>query len=131
MLGHWSSVGTGNPFTQRLLSSAKYVVSRSADASVDFPNSTLVVGEAVDTVAELKVTTHVPLRIIGSGAHVQSLHAAGLIDRYTLLIHPIVLGGGRRLFGPSDRVDLQLDRTLPTSTGVVIAEYTVLHAGRD
>ena len=65
------------------------------------------------------------LTILGSGELVRSLHAAGLIDQYILQIHPIVLGSGTRLFAEGDRVDLELERTLPTSTGVILASYRV------
>jgi dihydrofolate reductase len=113
VLGHWSSVGPGNPFTQRLLSSAKYVMSRSADASVDFPNSTLLVGEAVDTVAELQATTQVPLQIIGSGALVvvarggadRPVHAADPPDRagwWTAVVRPVRPGGSAPEPHPAD-----------------------------
>ena len=71
-----------------------------------------------------------PIQILGSGELVRTLHRAGLIDRYTLLVHPIVMGSGRRLFGDADRVDLTLEQALPTTTGVVIVEYSVNSAAR-
>jgi dihydrofolate reductase len=61
--------------------------------------------------------------ILGSGVLVWALHAAGLIDTYFLLVHPIVLGSGARLFGEGDRADLKLVRSIPTTTGVVLATY--------
>ena len=65
------------------------------------------------------------LTIMGSGELVRSLHAAGLIDRYVLQIYPIVLGSGTRLFADGTRVDLTLERSLTTTTGVIIAQYAV------
>jgi dihydrofolate reductase len=56
---------------------------------------------------------------------VRQLHAAGLIDRYALLIHPVVLGSGTRLFPEGPRTNLKLERSIPTTTGVIIAEYSV------
>ena len=63
------------------------------------------------------------LTILGSGELVRALHAARLIDTYVLQIHPIVLGSGTRLFGAADRLDLALERAIPTTTGVLIAQY--------
>lgn len=56
------------------------------------------------------------------------MHAAGLIDRYALFTYPIMLGGGTQLFGPGERADLLLERTLTSTTGVIVAEYTVRRA---
>lgn len=61
--------------------------------------------------------------ILGSGELIRWLHAAGLIDHYILQIHPIVLGSGTRLFTAGDRVNLTLERSTPTTTGVIIAQY--------
>ena len=85
--------------------SPKYVVSRSADTTLAYPNSTLLAGDAVETVGALKRQVADDLTILGSGELVRALHAGGLIDRYILQIHPIVLGSGRRLFGEADRIE--------------------------
>ena len=65
------------------------------------------------------------LTVLGSGALVRSLLPAGVIDECHLLIHPIVLGSGRRLFDDGVRAALRLDRVVGTTTGVVIASYRV------
>ena len=65
------------------------------------------------------------LMIMGSGDLVRQLHREGLIDRYSLLIHPLLLGSGMRLFPEGVPTDLDLTRSLATSTGVIIAEYKV------
>lgn len=126
VLGHWTSVGA-NPFVDVLVGSDKFVVSRSAATELAYPNSELLAGDATSTVAALKERYARDLTIIGSGELVRALHAAGLVDRYVLRIHPIVLGSGTRLFGAADRVDVRLERSIPTTTGVVIAEYAVAH----
>lgn len=123
LLGFWTTTSEPNPFTDVLVNSPKYVVSRSADATVDYPNSTLLAGEAVETVAALKEQVSEDLTILGSGALVRALHAARLIDSYVLQIYPIVLGSGTKLFGAADRRDLTLERSIPTTTGVLIAQY--------
>lgn len=124
VLRHWTSIAP-NPFVDVLLSSDKFVVSHTRGTELAYPNSELLVGDAVTTVAELKGRFPRDLLIMGSGELVRALHAASLIDRYTLLIHPIVLGSGTRLFAEGDRVNVRLERSIPTTTGVTIAEYSV------
>lgn len=127
VLGHWTAVTEPNPFTGYLTAARKYVVSRDPSTTLDFPESVLLAGEATETVARLKDELDGELSVIGSGELVRSLHAAGLVDEYTLLVHPIVLGSGTRLFGEGDRTDLELTRSVTTTTGVVIAQYAVRH----
>jgi dihydrofolate reductase len=62
--------------------------------------------------------------IIGSVSLVHGVHAAGLIDRYTLLIHPLTVGTGTRLFGdPAPLTEFELTGRVPTAKGVIIAHY--------
>jgi dihydrofolate reductase len=103
----------------------KYVASSSLRDVDAWQNSILLPGDAVGTVAELKARPGEDLSIIGSASLVRSLHAAGLIDRYTLLIHPLTLGSGMRLFkGPAPLTELELTRSVTTGKGVIIAHYT-------
>ncbi len=114
----------GNPFTDLLNQSRKYVASRTLAEPLPWNNSTLLRGEAADTVAALKALTGPDLVVLGSGSLVRALMAAGLIDEYRLSLHPLVLGSGRRLFpdvGPP--AALRLVDTTTTATGVVIATY--------
>jgi dihydrofolate reductase len=60
---------------------------------------------------------------MGSGELIASLIAGDLIDEYTLMVHPLVLGTGRRLFPDGVRMPLQLTNSVTTSTGVAIAIY--------
>ena len=124
LLAHWTGVPEPNPFTGALVNGRKYVVSRSADTTLGYPNSTLLAGEATETVARLRDEVEGVVTILGSGVLVRALHAAGLIDRYFLSIAPIVLGSGTRLFGEGDRAGLHLVRSIPTTTGAVLATYT-------
>jgi dihydrofolate reductase len=123
LLAHWTTVPEANPFTEALVNGRKYVVSRSAGTTLAYPNSTLLTGEATETVARLRDEVEGVVMILGSGVLVRALHAAGLIDRYFLSIAPIVLGSGTRLFGEGDRADLHLVRSIPTTTGAVLATY--------
>ena len=73
--------------------------------------------------AELKQDTDGNLVIMGSGELIKSLMAAELIDEYLLMIHPLVLGSGRRLFPDNQYAELRLTEAVTTTTGVVIASY--------
>jgi dihydrofolate reductase len=113
-----------NPFTEALDNTRKYVASTTLDEPLPWRNSTLLKGDAADAVAELKGQSDEHLTVLGSGELVQSLRRRGLIDEYLLLIHPLVLGAGRKLFpdgGPP--AELRLADTVTTTTGVIIATY--------
>ena len=115
---------TDNPFTEILNDTQKYVASRSLAEPLPWENSTLLKGDAADAVAELRKGDGKDFVVLGSGELVQSLMRNGLVDELVLLIHPLVLGSGRRLFTeglPTTR--LALAETKPTTTGVVIARY--------
>ena len=121
----WGRSTDGNPFTTRMNETTKYVVSRSLEDADAWPNSILLRGDAADTVAELKAQPGGDLGIIGSASLVRSLHAAALIDRYTLLICPLTLGSGARLFeGPASLTEFELTGSVATTKGVIIAQYS-------
>jgi dihydrofolate reductase len=120
----WGRATDGNPFTKHMNAATKYVVSRTLADAEAWQNSILLRGEAVDTVAELKSRPGNDLSINGSAELVRSLHAAGLIDTYTLLIHPLTLGTGARLFdGPAPLTEFELTSSVTTPKGVIIAHY--------
>jgi len=120
----WGRATDGNPFTTHMNAATKYVVSRTLKDADAWQNSILLRGEAVEEVAKLKARPGNDLSINGSASLVRSLHAAGLIDRYTLLIHPLTLGGGKRLFdGPAPLTEFDLTSSVTTPKGVIIARY--------
>jgi dihydrofolate reductase len=120
----WSTQPDDNPFAAVLNNRQKYVASRTLEEPLSWRNSTLLQGDAVEAVAELKEQPDNDLVVLGSGELVRSLMRADLVDEYVLLIHPLVLGSGRRLF-PDGGVSaaLRLVDTKTTTTGVVIATY--------
>jgi dihydrofolate reductase len=124
MLSYWNTQ-PDSPFTNALNTTKKYVASRTLREPLPWPNSTLLEGDAVDAVAELRKQTGRDLAVMGSGELIQTLMRANLIDEYMLLIHPLVLGTGRRLFPDgSPPAPLQLvGEATTTTTGVVIATY--------
>jgi dihydrofolate reductase len=114
-----------NPFTPVLEARRKYVVSNSLGEPLPWVNSTLVAGDAAATVEELKAHAREgSLVVLGSGELIRALLRAGLVDELTLLVHPLVLGSGRRLFGDDGaHLPLPLADSVTTTTGVVIATY--------
>src|SRR3954468_6389180 len=92
----WAERTDGNPYTERMNGTGKYVVSTTLDNADAWTNSVLLRGDATKTVADLKTQEGNDLGIIGSASLVRTLHAAGLIDHYLLVIHPLTLGSGSR-----------------------------------
>ena len=120
----WGTRTDDNPFTAHMNAVTKYVASRTLRTADEWHNSVLLRGEATQTVADLKAQPGKDLSIIGSASLVRALHAAGLIDHYTLLIHPLSLGTGARLFDrPAPLTRYALTGTVTTTTGVIIADY--------
>ena len=113
-----------SPFTPWLNNTQKYVASTTLRAPLPWINSTLLKGDAAEAAAALKRERGKGLVILGSGELIQSLMRRDLVDEYVLLIHPLVLGSGRRLFtdGGAFRA-LRLVNSKTTATGVVIATY--------
>ena len=123
--GFWSKQTDGNPYTEVLNRRHKYVASRTLAEPLPWENSSLLEGDAADAVAALKRDVGGDLVVLGSGELVRSLARSGLVDVYTLAIHPLTLGTGMRLFAEGEdayRV-LELVETVTTRTGVIIATY--------
>ncbi|MEU7786782.1 dihydrofolate reductase family protein [Amycolatopsis sp. NPDC049159] len=122
--GVWSGRDDGNPFTAHLNAATKYVASTTLEDAGAWRNSVLLRGDATRTVAELKAGPGADLSVIGSTSLVRALHAAGLVDRYTLLIHPLTLGTGAHLFdAAAPLTEFTLTRSVTTTKGVLIAHY--------
>jgi Dihydrofolate reductase len=119
----WPARNDGR-FTPWLTNTQKYVASTTLAEQLPWANSTLLRGDARDAVAKLRAQPGKDLLVLGSGALVRSLMSRQLVDLYVLLIHPIVLGSGARLFAEGVRGDtLRLVGTKTTATGVIIATY--------
>ena len=120
----WPNAPQPNPFTEVLNSTRKYVVSTTLTEPLPWVNSTLLAGDAAVTVRELKEQPGKDLAVLGSGELTRSLVHHGLVDEYTLLIYPLLLGSGRRLFADDgSSATLRLVGSVTTTTGVVIATY--------
>ncbi len=115
---------TDNPFTAVLNNAQKYVASTTLKEPLPWSNSTLLKGDVAEAVARLKEQPGKDIVILGSGELVRLLMRHNLIDEYILLIHPLVLGSGRRLFADSGVfAALRLVNVQTTPTGVVVLTY--------
>jgi dihydrofolate reductase len=121
LMASWNS--QGGPFKEALNNASKYVASTTLREPLSWPNSTLLRGNIPEAVRALKDQTNGVLAIMGSGELIASLMAGDLIDEYLLMIHPLVLGTGRRLFPDDVGMRLRLTNCTATPNGVVIATY--------
>ncbi|GAB3560683.1 dihydrofolate reductase family protein [Spelaeicoccus albus] len=129
LLQVWNRMG--GPFRDSLNKTPKFVASRNAGTTLKWPNSTLLHGDVPASVAELKQSLEENLVIMGSQSLIGALMVAGLIDVYLLMIHPMVLGTGRRLFPDDVDAALELTDSVATTKGVLVATYRPAHAPAD
>ena len=114
--------GTGE-YGERMNSFPKYVVSTTLQ-TLEWNNSTLIKGNVAAEIGKLKQQPGQDLLVFGSGKLVEALIAHRLVDEYRLMIHPIVVGGGQRLFRDGiDKHVLKLVNTKSFSSGVVVLSY--------
>jgi len=102
---------------------SKFVFSRTLE-SVSWKNTTLLKGDLVTSVAEMKQESGPDMVILGSGSIVSQLSAKGLIDEFQIIVNPLILGAGRTLFeGVPGRISLRLLKTRAFGNGNVILYY--------
>ncbi len=113
---------TDNPFTPVLDAATKYVVSTTLREPLEWQHSVLL--SSLDEVATLKRESEGDLLVMGSGVLVRSLLERELVDRLIVVIHPLLLGKGTRMFADDGRyAELRLRDSTTTPKGVVIATY--------
>ncbi|WP_405773909.1 dihydrofolate reductase family protein [Streptomyces sp. NBC_00859] len=112
-------------FAQALRRVRKYVVSTTLTEPLKWENSVVLGGDAPDAVATLKNELPENLVVFGSGVLVRSLLPRNLVDELIVMIHPLALGSGHRLFTDdgSDLTAFRLADCTTTGTGVIIAAY--------
>ncbi len=122
--GYWPT-STDEPFASWINNTPKYVASRTLRSVDQWSNSTLIEGSVADFLADLRSRDGGTIGTAGSPTLVRSLIEQGLVDELTLLIHPVVAGGGRKRLFPEDAAltRLELVESQPTSSGVLIATY--------
>jgi dihydrofolate reductase len=108
-----------------LNSKPKYVASRTLAGPLEWQNSTVLTGDVDQAVRALKQQNGGDLHLIGSPQLVQTLVEHDLVDEYRLMIDPLIVGGGKRLFRPGTAPKpLRLIESRATSTGAILAKYT-------
>jgi dihydrofolate reductase len=113
-----------NPFAARMNGVRKYVVSTTLEEPLKWQNSTLIKENVAEEIAGLKEQPGKDISISGSGGLVRSLLQYGLIDELRLMVHPVVVGRGKRLFEEGgEQIALELVDSKTFSTGVVYLTY--------
>ncbi len=123
MVAHWPSAPADDPFTGHLNATKKYVASRTL-TEVTWENAELLQGEVAEAVARLKEQPGKDIVVLGSGDLVQTLVAHGLVDEFGLVVSPLILGSGKRLFRDADQVRrLTLVSSKSTPKGNLLLSY--------
>jgi dihydrofolate reductase len=113
-----------NPFAARMNGVRKYVVSTTLEEPLGWQNSTLIGDNVAEEISRLKEQPGKDISISGSGTLVQSLLRDDLIDELRLMIHPIVVGSGKRHFADEgDSKPLELVGSKTFGTGVLYLTY--------
>jgi len=124
MAAYWPHQQGGVPMVDYINSVPKYVVSTTLEEPLGWNYSTLIKGNVMEEIAELKRRPGKDITSLGSGALVGSLLKEGLLDELRLMVHPVVLGNGKRLFEDGDdRKPLELIDSRTFGTGVVYLTY--------
>ena len=130
MAGAWPS-RAGDPFADRMNELPKHVASRTLrEADMTWNSQLLPADDVVGAVARLRKHDGGALQLMGSPSLARTLIGNDLVDEYRLMIEPIVLGGGKRLFPDDGRArPLELVSTMTSNTGVHICTYRPTAAG--
>jgi len=113
----------GDPFGDPMKAMRKYVVSTTLQSTAAWRNSTIISQNVVEEVRKLKAQPGKNIYVDGSSVLIHTLAQHNLVDEYSLLVYPLVLGGGKRVFPEGLRVDLKLLETKHFPTGVVLLRY--------
>jgi dihydrofolate reductase len=122
---YWPGVSAEDqPFADHMNNTPKFVVSTTLAEPLEWQNSTLIKGNVAEEIAKLKQQPGRNIGITGSATLVQSLLQDDLLDELGLLVHPVVVGSGKRLFEEGgDQKGLKLVDSKTFSTGVVYLTY--------
>jgi len=126
MMGpYWDSMGDGDPFASVMNTTPKYVVSTTLTNASAWRNSTLIKDDVVEQVRALKEQPGKNILMDGSSVLIHTLAQNDLVDEYSLLVYPLVLGGGKKVFADGARTNLRLVKTQSFPTGVTLMRYAV------
>jgi dihydrofolate reductase len=121
--GAFEPMPAGDPFGDVMNNTPKYVVSTTLPTASAWRNSTLINSNVVEEVRALKAQPGKNIMIDGSSVLVHTLAEHDLIDEFSLLVYPVVLGSGKKLFPEGTRANLRLVESRPFPTGVVLMHY--------
>ncbi|MGA7673354.1 MAG: dihydrofolate reductase family protein [Nitrolancea sp.] len=125
--GAFEPLPDDDPMMGPLNTIQKYVVSNTLESADAWRNSTLISGDVVGEIRKLKEQPGKNIAIDGSSVLIHTLAQHGLIDEYHLLVYPVVLGGGKKVFPEGDRINLKLVDAKPLGSGVILTRYEVEH----
>ena len=121
--GFWPTAeDDGSGLANKLNSVPKYVVSTTLDQA-DWNNTTVIKGDIAEEIRKLKQQGDGIIGLTGSATLIQSLMEAGLIDEYQLMVHPVIVGSGKRLFKDGSKSTLNLVGSKPFAGGVILLSY--------
>ncbi|HEY7339448.1 MAG TPA: dihydrofolate reductase family protein [Ktedonobacterales bacterium] len=123
--GAFEPMAEGDPFGDAMNAMRKYVVSTTLTDTAAWRNSTLISGNVVEEVRALKAQPGKNIIIDGSSVLIHTLARNDLIDEYRLVVYPLALGGGKKVFPDGVRLNLRLVEARPLPSGVVLTHYTV------
>ena len=123
MEAYWPNQPDDDPFAKKMNHTPKYVVSRTLD-DVSWEKSTVIKGDPVAEITALKEQPGKTITVLGSGDLIQTLMQNDLIDEFVLLVCPVVLGHGKRLFRDGvPKTPLELVDSTPTKSGALMVTY--------
>jgi dihydrofolate reductase len=123
--GAFEPMAEGDPFGDVMNAMPKFVVSTTLTSADAWRNSTLIGGNVMDEVRALKAKPGKNIVIDGSSVLVHALAQNDLIDEYHLIVYPVVLGSGKKVFPDGVRLNLRLEEAQPLPSGVVLTRYTL------
>ena len=123
--GAFEPMAAGDVFADLMNAMPKYVVSNTLTSAAAWRNSTLISDNVVEQVRALKSQPGKNIVMDGSSVLIHTLAQNDLIDEYHLIVYPVVLGSGKKVFADGVRLNLRLVEARPVPSGVVLTHYVV------
>jgi len=123
--GAFEPMAEGDPFGDVMNAMPKYVVSTTLTTASAWRNSTLIKRNVAEEVRALKAQSGKNITLDGSSVLAHTLAQHDLVDEYHLLVYPLVLGGGKKLFADGAPINLRLIASQAFPTGIVLLRYAV------
>ena len=118
-----------NPVAETMNNVRKYVVSTTLEGPLEWNNATLIGDNVAEEISKLKQQPGKDILVFGSGDLVNTLMQHDLIDEYRLMVFPVVVASGKRLFAEGDTKTLRLTQTRTFDSGAVVLTYEPARGG--